>query len=313
MSEKLQLDVRKVAKLERLGGDEVLGAAAFNENLLSFAVAYGLAVQGLRQARLLTNLLPPEIRVERLIKAKKPWAAAAAAALLLAIGGMTLGYALEYSAYGGSAYDDFKKDKSKVSGKFGEVLKKGDSVRAAMQKADSDFKSIQDATNKERDGINSIAGGQKEQINWLELTRFIDEVVPRPEDVHHPETLPKEARGYIDEGKVALERWLAWRSSGAGQSDDLGDGIDRLMQFNIEAVSCRYSDKLSDIWTRVTRDLKDLETKVRPVADAKKGPGESEKGWVIELRGYTYHDRGTRFVTEVLMERIAQWGEKKPL
>ena len=49
----------------------------FNENILSFGVAYGLAVQGLQKARLLTNLLPPEIKMERLIKAKKPWAAAA--------------------------------------------------------------------------------------------------------------------------------------------------------------------------------------------------------------------------------------------
>src|SRR5262245_22282707 len=313
MSEKLQLDVRKVAKLERLGGDEVVGAAAFNENVLSFAVAYGLAVQGLKQARLLTNLLPPEIRVERLIKAKKPWAAAAAAALLLGMGGMTLGYPLEYSAYGGSAHDDFKKDKAKVSGKFADALKKGDTVRGAVQKADSDFKATQDATNKEKDGINSITGGQKEQVNWLALTRFLDDVVPRPEDAHNKQNLPKEAQKYVEEGKVALERWLAWRSSGAGLSDDLGDGIDHLIQFNIEAVSCRYSDKLSNVWTQITRDLKDIETKVRPVADAKKGPGESDKGWVIELRGYTYHDRQTRFVTEVLMERIAQWGEKKPL
>ena len=40
--------------------------------MLTFPVAYGLALQGLGVARLATNLLPPEIRIERLIRAKKP-------------------------------------------------------------------------------------------------------------------------------------------------------------------------------------------------------------------------------------------------
>src|SRR5262249_14669 len=55
LSEKLQLEVRKGDKLQRVKGPGVLDAAVFSENALSFAVAYGLAVQGLQKARLLTN------------------------------------------------------------------------------------------------------------------------------------------------------------------------------------------------------------------------------------------------------------------
>src|SRR5207249_10421708 len=47
LSEKLQLEVRKLQKLERLSGDDVLTAPVFTENVLSFAVPYGLALQGL--------------------------------------------------------------------------------------------------------------------------------------------------------------------------------------------------------------------------------------------------------------------------
>ncbi|HKB35349.1 MAG TPA: type IV pilus assembly protein PilM, partial [Gemmataceae bacterium] len=89
LSEKLQLDVRKMDKLHRLKGPGVTDAPVFTENVLSFAVAYGLALQGLKKARLLTNLLPQEIRMERLIKGKKPWAVAAAAVLLLSVAGLT--------------------------------------------------------------------------------------------------------------------------------------------------------------------------------------------------------------------------------
>src|SRR5947209_6991263 len=91
LSEKLQLEVKKLNKLERLAGDSVTTNPTFNENVLSFAVAYGLALQGLKAARLQTNLLPPEIRVDRLIRAKKTWAVAAEACLMLCIGGRAKG------------------------------------------------------------------------------------------------------------------------------------------------------------------------------------------------------------------------------
>src|SRR6202030_717477 len=54
LQEKLQLEVRKLAKLERVTGEAVT-APTFTENLLSFAVAYGLALQGLKLSRIQTN------------------------------------------------------------------------------------------------------------------------------------------------------------------------------------------------------------------------------------------------------------------
>src|ERR1051325_1508770 len=64
LQEKLQLEVRKFQSLERTSGDSVTTAPTFKENIMSFGVAYGLALQGLDQTRLKTNLLPPEIEVE---------------------------------------------------------------------------------------------------------------------------------------------------------------------------------------------------------------------------------------------------------
>src|SRR5438270_9796207 len=58
LAEKLQMDVRKLAKMERLTGDSVVSSATYVENILSFAVAYGLALQGLKRTKLQTNLLP---------------------------------------------------------------------------------------------------------------------------------------------------------------------------------------------------------------------------------------------------------------
>src|SRR5262249_32772475 len=55
LSEKLGLEVRKLMKMEQVGGD-VLTQPAFSDNVLSFAVAYGLALQGLKLSRIQTNL-----------------------------------------------------------------------------------------------------------------------------------------------------------------------------------------------------------------------------------------------------------------
>lgn len=62
----------------------------FKDHVLSFGVAYGLAVQGLGKAAVQTNLLPETIAKKRLWDQKRPWFAAAAAALVLGVGVMTL-------------------------------------------------------------------------------------------------------------------------------------------------------------------------------------------------------------------------------
>src|SRR5439155_17565447 len=147
LAEKLQLDVRKMEKLNRLSGTAI-SAPLFGENILSFGVAYGLAVQGLQKARLLTNLLPPEIKMERLIKAKKPWAAAAAAILLLSVGALAFGYGRQYAAYTGKDIDDARK-------RGGAVLNKVSAANTAFDKAKQD-------SDAEKEKVEGIVGGVKE-------------------------------------------------------------------------------------------------------------------------------------------------------
>src|SRR5262249_31845067 len=100
LSEKLTLDVRKPAALERLSGDSVVSAPAFVEHLLTFPVAYGLCLQGLKLSRLTTNLLPQEIQFDRMIRAKKPWSVAAAAAILLGVGVASFGFGMKTQSLG---------------------------------------------------------------------------------------------------------------------------------------------------------------------------------------------------------------------
>ncbi|MBI3821856.1 MAG: type IV pilus assembly protein PilM, partial [Planctomycetes bacterium] len=95
LQEKLQLEVRKFQKLHRTTGDSVTTAPTFAENIMSFGVAYGLGLQGLKQAHLQTNLLPYEVRLERVIRGKKPWAVAAAASLIFGMSVLALAQGME--------------------------------------------------------------------------------------------------------------------------------------------------------------------------------------------------------------------------
>jgi len=86
LSQNLGVDVTKVEGFETLADAEALSAPLFRENVLSFGVAFGLALQGLGMAQISTSLLPPEILSTKIMKRKRPFFVAAGAAVLAAVG-----------------------------------------------------------------------------------------------------------------------------------------------------------------------------------------------------------------------------------
>src|SRR6185295_2680298 len=83
LSQNLGYPVTEVESYRGLTGSAVTMAPIFKDNLLSFAVCYGLTLQGLGKAALSTNLLPREIVTNRLVRQKKPWVVGLVAAMLL--------------------------------------------------------------------------------------------------------------------------------------------------------------------------------------------------------------------------------------
>ncbi len=97
LQQNLQYEVERPDTYKALAGDSVLNAPLFAENVLSFAVSYGLALQVLGQTTIRTSLLPPEIITARKIRKKKPWAVAAAAVLLVGYAISTMGNARSFA------------------------------------------------------------------------------------------------------------------------------------------------------------------------------------------------------------------------
>jgi type IV pilus assembly protein PilM len=86
LEQNLNVPVHRVDSFNNLSHSEAINAPAFTENVLSFAVAYGLAIQGMGHATVDTNLLPSEVTRKRLWAGKRPLFTGAAACLLAALG-----------------------------------------------------------------------------------------------------------------------------------------------------------------------------------------------------------------------------------
>jgi type IV pilus assembly protein PilM len=77
LEQHLGIPVVKVEKFNKLKPSPTVQTPKFTQNILSFAVAYGLGVQALGKAKIKSNLVPPEVQADRRWAEKRPWFAAA--------------------------------------------------------------------------------------------------------------------------------------------------------------------------------------------------------------------------------------------
>lgn len=165
LQQNLQYEVDRLETFQGVVGDTVLDAPLFKENILSFVVPYGLALQALKQTSIRTTLLPPEIATARKVRRKKPWAVVTSAALLLVL---SISAALEgkvNNAVSEERYGGGEKAAKSFESKKGTYV-------ANYESAKVENKTI------------SIKGKKlvlplKTREYWLELYRGINECMPR--------------------------------------------------------------------------------------------------------------------------------------
>jgi len=300
LQEKLGLDVRKLSKFSKLRGDSVITAPVFNDNVMSMGVVYGLALQGLKMSRLHTNLLPQEIRMDRLVRSKKPWAVAAAACLLLGIGAAAFGLRLEHDAF--------------ASPQITSLTDRGGAARRALDEAEQrnkDFaarKSTVDALKRE---IRSVVAGQEERLNWIKLQKFVNECLPRPDgkvnkvaDEQLQKKLEEKMAVFLDKegGRAAYNKYLARQSAGKNEAMAAAseEGLDDLLQINIESLNALYTDDLGGFF----RNLKVASPDLDGMPEEEKKTPPTGAGWVVEVRGYTYNRLQRGFVAETFVDNL---------
>lgn len=195
LQQNLQYEVERLESLNGVSGDTVLTDPLFIDNMMTFAVPYGLALQALGKTRIRTTLLPPEIAVDRKIRSKKPWAIAAAAGLLLAMGVSTMGSASVLRSYGVDKWDDEQKFVAQVQSEIG-------AQKTAYGAEESTHSSIISS-------IDQLVAPLEKRSLWMELFKAINECMPYDEG------------DALDQADITLQQKIRLTSISAKKVEDV--------------------------------------------------------------------------------------------
>jgi type IV pilus assembly protein PilM len=208
LQQNLQYEVERPDTYKALAGDAVLNAPLFADNVLSFAVSYGLALQVLGQTTIRTSLLPPEIITSRKIRKKKPWAVATAACLLFGYALSTMGNA---NSYAKPHSDEFAQAEEKA--------KQLNTTVTGYETAYNGEKGKFEATKNELDSL--IAG--RRDLTWLDAYNAVIDCLPRDEgdeqdvtDIEKRELIS--ITSFTAEKQADVGKWYSTLSK-AGQND----------------------------------------------------------------------------------------------
>ncbi len=257
LGKNLGFDVHVLDRFNRLTGDDVLTIPTFRDNAPTFAVCYGLCLQGLGLSQITASLVPREIVVQRVIRAKKPWTVAACATVMVGLVGH---YAFTERSWAKTHPDLWN--------------------RAAA--AVTDMKSYSDLQSGEDDTLTSklnyltkigeeVSSNAERRLLWLEVIHALNETVPRtvyPDGKPpSPKVLPFEDREDINILSVESKRY------------------DDLTTWFTPEIQKRWKEEYRN-WARVTGG-----TVPESVATS---TGPTGPGWVFEMRGFHYYNSPKR-------------------
>jgi len=175
LSKNLGYDIVDFKRFHNLEGSSVTSAPAFKENVYGFSVCYGLCLQGLKQAKLGTNLVPREIVINRIIREKKPWAVAGIASLMLAC-------SVAFIAPSNNAYE-VKEDREFDGLTW--VAAKSEVSRVQSLSSDHENKDSERVTTLKKLAAlgEEVVGSADRRLLWLEFLKALNESLPRTDNV----------------------------------------------------------------------------------------------------------------------------------
>ena len=291
LSQNLEQEVKPIEEFKNLSGGSATARSQFKENLLSFAVAYGLCIQGLGKSELRTNLLPEEIVLTRLIRAKKPWAVAGVAAILL---GLTFNYFSHVSAWSDTQSEDMTRAETQatnVSTTASTYKEKSESIRSAFESIKQTGESL----------VSNVEG----RLLWLEMLKGLNAAMPKDE---RPVEERKETRDDIS-GRNELHITAL---DGRYFEDLEGDWYAKVQEKYLSARGMNSGESAEETADEAAEEPVTEEAAEVVSAEAAEEPASlAGSGWVIQLTGYHYHNLDltndmARFVNNTLIKSLEE-------
>ena len=345
LAQNLGHKVVKLERFQRLQGSEVLAAPAFKDNVLSFPTSYGLALQGLVETRIRTNLLPPEIVQQRLIRDKKPWAVGAAALLLLGLTLSLFGWWRAVRSVDQQTFAQVEQQATAVANTSRNFISQFDTAKQQFQQTDQIGKNL----------VFSVEGRRM----WLDILTAINACVPHDPDrenkpVEEREELfitkidslyvdnlstwwngvqtwykpmPDEAAPKADTAATGPGANSAAGASGAGTPPGAAPQAGAAPGATPTAPGAGAPNAPAAPSTPPAMQQPGAGPATTapgaagagPNATAAMLPGPTGSGWVFQIWGYHYHnprgrpdDEGPRFVEKTLIKNLHQWRVPAP-
>jgi len=303
LSQNLGHNVTEVRSYRGLTGAGVVDAPAFRENLLSCAVCYGLVLQGMGKSKLSTNLLPPEIVTDRLIRDKKPWAVAMVAAVLL---GITINFFGHWRAWSSVHLDRYKQEMSRADTATGRAGNEKSAYEAEKQKF-VDINAIGEA----------LVGNVDGRLLWMEMLTALNQCLPTDPEGARPEKIGERNEIHI----TSMEcEWFpdlgSWYSGGIGERIEQAKNAAALPAAAPaapagDAAAADAADPAAAVPADGAVGGDAAAGGAAPASGEAATPeaGPTGPGWVIQLRGYHYHNedfinRTAAFVRQTLVENL---------
>ena len=300
VGQQLQLDVQRLEKFEHLDGAAVASSPIFREHQLSCGTAYGLALQAAAKAAIGTNLLPNEIVRDRIIESKKPWAVGALLGLLAAALLNFFGMFAAWTAYAPSLFAD-------AFGKADAVKKRSAAAIAA----------VDEVRKRQSDAIAQqqwLAKVQDRRFQTIDMLRAVQALLPRDADGEVIDNPADRNELHIDrmdcEYFPDLSKWF--------------EGIKQQWADTHIADDAVPEEKPADAPDATPADGEQAPSQAAsgeaPAAGATptaEATGPTGPGWVIEMRGYHYHNEsrhkpteGAQFVRSTIVKNLLGKGDK---
>ena len=297
LNKQLEIDIAKVTDFKNLGGADVVGQKSFTDNLLSFAPAYGLCLQGLKQGHVNTNLLPQEIVNERIVRAKKPWILASVGAIML---GCMLGLFFKGQAWwqvnpefelANVSWEQAIKRVATESGKSSTFVEEDNELKAKLDKMTVIG--------------NELVSASEDKTTWIEILSALFQALPKDDQLRQQDGEGGEADPvkhpfgdrqelYIDHFETQYYKDLGeWRSATQSIYENMID--------------------LTDSGDVMANLLQQLKKKTAEKAEDNMDVLKGQPGWVIEIKGHHYHndedkvlkfDAGRTFLVRTFVSKL---------
>ena len=304
VAKNLGYEVIEFEKYNLLGGPSVVSSPAFTDNVLAFGVSYGLCLQGLKKARLLTSLLPREITTARIVRAKKPWAIASLSTLMLAC---AFSFVFTYSVWS---------EVQENAATNGVTWEAAEAEMAGHKTTSDGFKAEHEnqvAKLKFMAQVGEeVVGSGDRRIQWLELMKAITAALPVTQDmpvgeyVSHKDK-PLEERQELYIGHIESEYFpdlSTWWANNQVQVKNY-----ELMAFlkkrfpiaepvvgdndvaGADTGDSDSSDTMDELDTLDEQDTLGEQDGSDSGGARLDLPGPTGPGWIIEIEGYHYFNK----------------------